>query len=455
MNSGQGKAVFSVAANIVVFVVCSLSFGQGFPMTIERVGLAQGASPNVTSTPEKLPSPNQGNPASEPLAVPVAPQHITNSNIHFFANRPVTYSAGCGPTISGANRSAVCPRCGVDEAWKCCCENGRWRQSRPVDFDQFGQGEYIGPPRNHHVPRYRMRVDDQVNLVFRLTRELTTDDYRFQVGDQLRIEREALDDETSTPGFNRLLTVLPDGTITLPLIGRVRAVGRTVDGLRSEIEDKSKTLYKVAIWTVTPETVQARLEDLRNAVDARQGNGGQAIALVVSPDGTIQPPGLGSVCVQGLTLDEAKLELDQRYIDAGFRGIEVTPILIERAPRFVFVLGEVVQPGRFELQGPTTVMQAIALAQGWNIGGKLRQVIVFRRAEDWRLVATQLNLRGALFGRHPTPKDEIFLRDSDIVLVPKSPIQRIDDAINLVFTQGVNELLIFGSAAGIFELQVF
>ena len=79
----------------------------------------------------------------------------------------------------------------------------------------------------------------------------------------------------------------------------------------------------------------------------------------------------------------------------------------------------------------------ISLAGGWNIGGNLRQVVVFRRAEDWRLLATKLDIRGGLYGERPIPSDEIWLRDSDIVLVPKAPIQRLDDAIQLVFTRGV------------------
>lgn len=366
--------------------------------------------------------------------------------------------AGCGPSRSLLNRADACPRCGVDEAGQCCCENGRWKQESPMNFSQYGQGEYVGPPRLHHVDRYRMRVDDQVTLVYRLTRELDHKAYTFNVGDELRVEGENLTGNSSDQGndglreFDRTMVILPDGTITIPYVGQVRAAGRTVSQLRDEVQQKSKRWYKYPMWTVTPVRVNTRLEDLRAVVDARAGQGGQSITLRVSPDGTIQPPAIGSVCVQGLTLDEAKFEIDQRYGQAGFRGIEVSTILTERAPSFVYVLGEVRQPGRFTLERPTTVMGAISLAGGWNIGGNLRQIIVFRRADDWRLVATRINLQGALMGNHPTPADEIFLRDSDIVLVPKRPIQRIDDAINLVFTQGVNPLITFGSAAGFLNL---
>ena len=71
-------------------------------------------------------------------------------------------------------------------------------------------------------------------------------------------------------------------------------------------------------------------------------------------------------------------------------GFEITPVLTDRAPRSVYVLGEVQKPGKFTLDAPTTVIQAIALAGSWNIGANLKQVIVFRRDDEWRLMATRV-----------------------------------------------------------------
>jgi polysaccharide export outer membrane protein len=46
-------------------------------------------------------------------------------------------------------------------------------------------------------------------------------------------------------------------------------------------------------------------------------------------------------------------------------------------------------------------------------------------------------LAGALFGKAPNPSDEIWLRDSDIVLIPKRPIQRMSEAVNLYLSSTV------------------
>jgi polysaccharide export outer membrane protein len=171
-------------------------------------------------------------------------------------------------------------------------------------------------------------------------------------------------------------------------------------------------------------------------VDARAGAGGQNRQARVTPEGTIALPAIGSVPVQGMTLSELKRELDERFA-AEVEGIEVTPVLLTRAPRYAYVLGEVRTPGRYTLEGPTTVMQMIALAGGWNVGANTRQIVVFRRGDDWRLLATMLDLRGALYGKMPCPADEIWVNDSDVIVIPKSPILVLDDIINLVFTRGI------------------
>ena len=82
-------------------------------------------------------------------------------------------------------------------------------------------------------------------------------------------------------------------------------------------------------------------------------------------------------------------------------------------------------------------MQALSLAGGWNVGGNLRQAVIFRRGDDWRLMATLVDIRGALYGKVPTPADELWLNDSDVVVVPKAPIKVFNDYVNLGMTQGL------------------
>jgi len=317
-----------------------------------------------------------------------------------------------------------------------------WEARSHINWQSYAQGEYVGAARMVHVFDYRVRVDDQIAFIFRLTREETSKPYELQVGDRIRVE-SLTGDSSSASGrspendnIGRELIIQPDGTISLPLLGQVRAARMTVDLLRQQLEERYKKYYKVPAITVTPIAVNTRLQDLIESVDARLGNGGLRLQVSVTPAGKLYLPGLGSIMAQGLTLEELKFEIDARYA-ATIPGIAVTPILVQRAPRFVFVLGEVRNPGRFSLDSPTTLMGAIAMAGGWNQGANLRQVVVFRRGEDWRLKATMLDIKGALYGRRPTPADEIWLSDSDIVVVPKTPIQATDEVIEQLFTRGL------------------
>jgi polysaccharide export outer membrane protein len=310
------------------------------------------------------------------------------------------------------------------------CGEAKWNAWKPIPWQAFAQGEYVGPHRGEHVPEYRLRVDDQLQFVYRLTREESSTPYELNVGDTIKVE------SLTDANLDRELVIQPDGSVTLRLLGQVRAAERTVDELRATLEQAYTKYYKVPAITVTPLKVNTRLEDLRASVDARYGTGGQQRDARVTPEGTLQLPGIGSVPVQGLTLDELKRELDERYAQF-VGGIEVTPVLSARAPRYVYVLGEVLQPGRYPLEAPTTVMQAIALGGGWNNGGNLREIVVFRRDDNWQLMATKLDMRGALLGKRPCPADEIWVRDSDIVVVPKSALLLADNFIELVFTRGI------------------
>ena len=375
-------------------------------------------------------------------------------------------SANARATVQVAHTTQVCPNCqsscggscmgvkfyqGVDQySCKGIHKEALWKDAHTIPWEAFAYGEYIGPYRTPHVPEYRVRVNDQIEFVYQLTREQTSEPYRLGVGDQIEIT------SVTDPDLNQTdVTVLSDGSISLRLIGRVIAGKKTIVDLQTELNERYGEYFKTEPKIVVRGTkTDTALEDLRDAVDARFGTGGQGRLAVVSPDGTIQLPMLGTVPAIGLSLTELEREINMRY-RALISGIEVTPVLSQRAPRFIYVLGEVETPGRVELTGPTSAMQAIALAGGWNIGGNLRQIVVFRRDYDWRLMALRLDLAGALQGQRPYPSDEIWLRDSDIVLVPKKPIQRVADIINLYFTQGFYGIfppeLAFGRTTGIFD----
>jgi polysaccharide export outer membrane protein len=322
------------------------------------------------------------------------------------------------PAIDCANS---CPS-GCEATWKALRSE--------VAFQEWAQGEYVGRARLPHVPVYRLRVDDAMEFVFRVDRDRLPDGYKLNVGDQVIVE------SATDPTLSRTVVVLPDGTITLPHLGQVDATQVSVAELRNKLEEDFKKYLQQPAISISPIKVNSKLEDLRYTVAGQSGFGGQVYLGRVTPEGTVQLPAVGSVPAQGLTLDEFKSELDERFAEK-IAGMEVVPVLSEKAPRECFVLGEVQEPGRYALKAPTTVMQAIAMAGSWTVGAQITHIVVFRRADDWRLIATELDLRDALLGKAPCPADEIWVADCDLIIVPKSKLLRSANFIELVFTRGI------------------
>ena len=325
-----------------------------------------------------------------------------------------------------------------------------WKDSRLIPWENYSYGEYVGPARTPHVPTYRLRVDDQIEFVFQISRDNFGQGYRLSPGDVIRVT-SPVDEKLNQPTRLDGVAIMPDGTVSLDLLGSVLAAGKTVQQLKAELDFAYAGFFETAPnVNVTGVTIGTKLRDFLDSVDARAGSGGQARQVNVTPDGTIRLPLVGTIGVVGLSLDELEREINMRYAEQ-LQGIRVTPILTQRAPRFIYIAGEVNTPGRFELTGPTSAIQAIALAGGWDVGGNMRQIVVFRRDNDWKLMAIKLDLAGGLFGKRPIPSDEIWLRDSDIILVPKRPIQRLADAIELYFSRTLYG--IFPSELGVFDAQ--
>ena len=194
--------------------------------------------------------------------------------------------------------------------------------------------------------------------------------------------------------------------------------------------------------TTVPVKVNTAVEDLKFAVNGPYAPGGTAIVTTVNQDGKIQLVGLGSVLVLGMTLEEIKREINLRYREK-YVGIDIEPRLTRTASHVCFVFGEVVKPGRIDMDRPTTVTQILAQAEGTKLGANTRQIVVFRRAEDWRLISTILDLRGAHIGKRPNPSDEIWLRDGDLIIVPPKPIKVFNNGVQQVFTEGLYRLVPF------------
>ncbi|MBK8378774.1 MAG: polysaccharide export protein [Nitrospira sp.] len=85
--------------------------------------------------------------------------------------------------------------------------------------------------------------------------------------------------------------------------------------------------------------------------------------VTVRPDGKINYPLIGEIEAKGLTLGEIEERINKQ-LKQHIQDPQVTVILEATHSFRIFVLGEVMQPGVFDLKGPVTVIQALAMARG-------------------------------------------------------------------------------------------
>lgn len=100
-----------------------------------------------------------------------------------------------------------------------------------IGFWAYAQGGYAGPARLAHLSEYRLRPGDQMQVIYLITRCQREGAYRLTPGDQVMIDSPVHEDfQRGT--LERGLTILPDGTMTVRMLGEVHAAGLTVAQLR-------------------------------------------------------------------------------------------------------------------------------------------------------------------------------------------------------------------------------
>ncbi|HEX6376630.1 MAG TPA: polysaccharide biosynthesis/export family protein [Allosphingosinicella sp.] len=105
----------------------------------------------------------------------------------------------------------------------------------------------------------------------------------------------------------------------------------------------------------------------------------------VDAAGRIDYPLLGSVQAQGRTTQELSQQLATSLSQKYLQSPNVQVAIKERAEQKVTVDGSVRQPGVFIVKGPTTLLQAVAMAKGTSEDANPSRVIVFRTIRGERM----------------------------------------------------------------------
>ncbi len=137
--------------------------------------------------------------------------------------------------------------------------------------------------------------------------------------------------------------------------------------------------------------------------------------LVVDTSGNINLPLIGAVRGAGRTAGEMSTDIAERLAAQYLRNPQVTVTVKEAASQKITVDGAVTKPGVYEMRGSTSLLQAVAMAEGPTRVADLTKVAVFRSIDGRRSVAL-FDLSAIRQGRASDPQ----VLGDDVVVVDTS-----------------------------------
>ena len=142
-------------------------------------------------------------------------------------------------------------------------------------------------------------------------------------------------------------------------------------------------------------------------------------AVVVRPDGKISMPLIGEVNAGGLTANELASQIALRLKEFKERPA-VTVSVKEVNSYYFYILGEVGKPGKYQLKSHATVLQAVAVANGFTVYAARNRMQVIRtvQTEDGKSREIRIPARydDLISGRGEI--GNFVLKSGDVVVVP-------------------------------------
>ncbi len=145
--------------------------------------------------------------------------------------------------------------------------------------------------------------------------------------------------------------------------------------------------------------------------------------VTIQPDGFITLRSVGDVNVRDLTVPQATEKITQAYSKILTKP-NVTILLKDFQKPYFIADGQVRSPGKYELRGDTTLVQALAMAGGFqSVYAKHSQVILFRRVDNNWAQARVIDVKH-MQATHDLSED-VMLRPGDLLFVPKNAMSKV------------------------------
>ena len=261
--------------------------------------------------------------------------------------------------------------------------------------------------------------------------------YILGAGDQFLLEIADLEELNG-----KMHRIDSDGTVTLPLVGRVQAAGLTLPQFEAELDEKLLgQLREPHISVTVTETLSQPVTVLGevNTPGLHQIRGSRTLAEVLSLAGGLKPDAGYRIAITrqarygALPLknahEDAANQVSVGEVNVGdilearnpAENIQVLPHDVITVPRakLVYVMGEVRKPGGFTLnqRNAVSILQVLALAEGLTPSANKKNTIIMRQEPgSEKRSEIHLDLRKVMKGDDA----DVSLRADDILFVPNS-----------------------------------
>lgn len=275
------------------------------------------------------------------------------------------------------------------------------------------------PASTQNLP---LQAGDVVEVRYFATSVAAVQAYRVAVGDTLRV------DLIDHPGLSReRLLVLPDGTISLPVAGRLAVADQTLQDITAELARR----YRQALIRDPRATVSVVEGDLvlRSLIALGNNSTTDANLHEISANGLLALPAVAPIDALR-PLPELRAAVQQAY-QAAFGGrLEAVVNLRRSKPRVVHVIGEVARPGNVDFQSQINVMTAVASAGGMTASAQPDRVVLVRYHADGSHSQWLLDIDRAM-NRAEQADARLSVLPGDVIYVPKSGVALANDAVDL------------------------
>jgi polysaccharide biosynthesis/export protein len=158
--------------------------------------------------------------------------------------------------------------------------------------------------------------------------------------------------------------------------------------------------------------------------------------VTVGPDGTVMLRLVGTVKVEGLSLDEATSAIKTKA-SVPLNHPELSLTLKEFVKPHFTIYGEVQKPGVYDMHGGVTVLQAIAMSGGQKETSKQTQVVLLRKVNGDMAEVKVINTK--TMSTADGVREDFALKPDDMIIVPKNKLGKLEPYIR-VTSMGLQSL---------------